>query len=176
MVAAVMAPVTNDAPPKRKRVAGSELKAWLSRTDIEDMLHVTYATIKAWEGRGFLHPRKMDRIDSMGRIRNIWVYDPQEVAKLPRKHHPYVQPPEGEIAARAYELFGQGMSFREVVVAVRQTPEQVRALHEKWLDDGGADLVITPAAKDMLVAKVGDFGSVAELVERVGSIGKRKRD
>lgn len=73
-----------------------------------------------------------------------------------------------ELSARAFDLFRAGKLKLEAIVSeLRTTPEEVERLHEKWLDLGGARLVIAEAAKEELMKIVGPFDSVTELVELV---------
>lgn len=97
------------------------------------------------------------------------VYSPQELQKLAnRMNRPAVsQRDTGEVTARAFELFDEGRSVREIVRELRLTVEAVRELHEKWGDTGGADVVISPNAKDALEKIVGPFKTVTDLVERL---------
>lgn len=152
----------------RRRVKRDLLETWLTRNQVIDMLGVSVMTLKAWEKRGRLTSQRTERVATDGRICTMYVYDPREVAKIP-KRAPIgaANTAPGEVAARAYELFAQGATFREIVVELRETSETVRALHERWLDDGGADLVITQPAKLALEAELGAFASVADLVTLV---------
>jgi hypothetical protein len=99
-------------------------------------------------------------------LREIYLYDPQELAKLPR-HTRSAQLDPGEIAARCFEMFDEGHSTREIVIALRLTPYQVQVQHQEWLDGGGASLVISEIAKAALEEYVGPFQSVTELIERL---------
>lgn len=76
----------------------------------------------------------------------------------------------GETAARAFELFGRGKSDAQVVIALREAPENIATLREKWLDMGSGELVITPAAHQALEHLLGPFSSVADLVEMVSTL------
>ena len=72
-----------------------------------------------------------------------------------------------ELSARAFDLFREGLKLEAIVSELRTTPEEVERLHEKWLDLGGARLVIAGPAKEALAKIVGPFDSVTELVELV---------
>lgn len=146
----------------------TDTTTWLTRIDVTDMLKVSGHTLMSWERKGKLHPQRVLRLDNAGHERLLVVYDPREVARLPRRvgNEPYQVSP-GEIAARAFELFEEGKTVRQIVVELRETPDNVLTLREKWLDAGGAELVLSPAAKEALEGEVGAFATVAELVERV---------
>ena len=141
--------------------------SWLTRNDSADMLHVSVNTVANYERKGKLHPRHVYRPDARGIERRVAVYDPDELVRLP---HPPVQVSEqrpGEVAARCFELFANGKTIAEAVVALRETPDLIRTLHEDWLNSGGADLQITPVAKVAFEKLVGSFTSTADLLESV---------
>lgn len=144
------------------------LDDWLTRNSVMDMLGITLTTLRQWEHRGRLTPVPHRRRGPHGQYREVYVYDPNVVAKLPRRAmHVGSGLTPGEVAARAYEMFDDGRSIRDVVKEVREPSDKVRQLHEQWLDDGGADLVLSATAKGELEAKVGPFATIAELVDRV---------
>jgi hypothetical protein len=105
----------------------------------------------------------------------VIVYDPHELKKLAVKlrRNLNIQPRDpAEMSARAFELLREGKSMEDVVIELRMHPDDVRVLHDKRMDMGGASLVITPTAKEVLERIVGNFNSVAELVERVTQLKK----
>ncbi len=173
MVATDMA--TSKRPPTPTKKSTADTTTWLTRIDIADMLRISDHTIRAWERKGRLNPQRVVRQDAAGHERPLIVYDPREVAKLPRRVgvEAYTLP-AGEIAARAFELFEAGKTVREIVVELRETPDNVLILREKWLDAGGAELVLSPAAKEALEGELGAFETVAELVERVAKPKPKK--
>lgn len=138
------------------------------------MLRRSVTTIANYEREGKLHPQYVYRADSRGIEHRVAVYDPKELTPL---RHPDLRPlairEPGEVAARSFELFNQGKTLRDVVIELRETPDQVRQLHESWLDSGGADLTITPIAKEALEKVLGPFTSVADLLTLVESFAKR---
>jgi hypothetical protein len=137
---------------------------WLTRLESADLLNTSTQTLKNYERRGKLHPLRVARKDTRGHEQITVVYDPDELAKL-RSISRFVIPREpGDVCAHAFELFGEGKTEQEVLIEVRTTPEVIRDLHEKWFDMGGANLVISPDAKELFEKVVGPFGSVAELV------------
>jgi hypothetical protein len=141
----------------------------MTRNEASDMLSVSHQTLANYERRGDLHPQFAYRPDGRGAEHRVIVYSPQELTKLAAKlrRHVTQERDPGEMAARAFELFREGKSMEDVVVELRLLPDQVRELHDKRLNMGGADLVIAPTAKEALEKMVGAFGSVTELIERV---------
>lgn len=133
------------------------------------MLTVSHQTLANYERRGDLHPNFAYRPDGRGAEHRVIVYDPHELKKLAGKLRRHVVLPHdpGEMAARAFELFREGKSMEDVVIELRMQPDQVEQLHAKRMDMGGAELVISPTAKEALEKMVGAFGSVTELVERI---------
>jgi hypothetical protein len=141
--------------------------SWLTRRNVMDLKRVADGTIRNWEKSGRLKPRIARRSYNNG-TRDTVVYDPAEVAKLPRAI-PRSDADPGEVAARAFELFDAGESVRAVVVRVRVEPERASELRAEWEECGGTDLVINPLAHAELARLVGPFFDVAGLVDRVRS-------
>lgn len=146
-----------------------DTSSWLTRNESADLLRVSVTTIANHERRGKLHPQFVYRPDPRGIEHRVAVYDPKELSKLPhaQAQRPLAAREPGEVAARCFELFDQGKTIREAVIELRETPDRVRALHESWLDAGGADLTITALAKEAFEKVVGPFSSVADLLTRV---------
>ena len=147
---------------------------WLTRNEAADLLMVSSQTLANYERKGILHPQYAYRRDACGIDRRVVLYDPQELTKCPRYNRTSLSPRSkepGEIAARAFELFREGRTSEDVVVELRVQPDVARDLRDKWLDMGGADLVISPGAKEALEKIVGSFKSVADLVECVQKLG-----
>lgn len=136
------------------------------------MLSCSQQTLANYERRGDLHPQVAYRPDGRGVEHRVIVYNPHELKKLAIKLRRHVLQPRdpGEMAARAFELFREGKSMEDVVVELRMRPDEVEVLHAKWMDMGGADLVISPTAKETLEKLVGPFANIAELVDRVTNL------
>jgi hypothetical protein len=139
----------------------------MTRNESSDLLGVSTQTLMNYERRGDLHPQHVMRPDSNGVSRRTIVYDPKELAKLPRYKRPVATREPGEVAAQSFELFRQGLALDEVVIALRETPDKVDQLNERWLDQTKARYVITPEAQKALEQLVGAFTSVTELVELI---------
>jgi hypothetical protein len=167
MVANVQLSKVKSQPGARKIAAkADDLATWLDRNAACDLLNTTRMTLDAHERAGRLHPKKALRADRRGQERFLYVYDPQELAKIPQRGRSDLRAP-GETAARAFELFAEGMPLDAILMELREQPAKIKELHEEWLDMSGARLVISPAAKASLEQLVGAFVDVAELLERV---------
>ena len=161
---------------KSKQKTPPDVLAWLDRVDVADLLKISVNTITGLERRGLLHPRRVIRADRRGAKRLTYIYDPKEVATVPRHtRHTNARDP-GETAARCFELLELGKPLYQIVIELRETPDTIRELHEKWSNMGGADLVISPAAWERLGKLVGPFVSVSELVERVTALARDKEN
>lgn len=142
-----------------------DLSTWLTRQEVADLTSVSYGTVTAWEKSGLLTPEYRAR-EGQG-PRSVPVYDPRQVVSIPRRKRVVIPDSPDELTARSFEMFEMGLSLAEIVIATRTRLETIEDLHARWLDVGGADLVLTPKARESLSAHLGPFDTVAELVERV---------
>ena len=150
-----------------------DTSGWLTRNQSTDMLRVSTQTLKNYEHQGKLHPRRVRREDARGHEQVVVVYDPKELAKVPRGIGRFTPREAGETQARCFEMFDQGKSFREIVIALRETSDTVHDLHESWLNDGGSLVVISDAARSALETLLGPFETVTDLVDLVtAKLGK----
>lgn len=144
---------------------------WLTRNEASDVLRCSLQTLKNYESRGLLHPRHGVRKDRSGGERVMLVYNPKELAELPTRNgvgQPRIAIHEpGEQAARAFELLREGRSLDEIVIELRETPDRIDYLNERWLEHTQARYVISIEAKRALEQLVGTFVDVADLVELV---------
>lgn len=152
-------------PPTALRQA-PDTSTWLSRHEATDLIGCSHSTLLNYERRGVLHPQVALRPDPQGIERRTMVYHPDDLKKIKGRVRRAVREPN-EFSAMAFDLFRAGMSLEAVVSELRTAPEEIERLHEKWLDLGGARLVISGTAKEALAEIVGPFESVTELVERV---------
>lgn len=174
--------------PRIKPLQGVEIKpdieiqpdtrGWYTRFECAQFLGVSITTIANYERSGRLHARHEYRKDNRGFEQRVSVYNPEELKALRKGAPIQALKPEkitdpGELAASCFELFDQGKTFKEVVIVTRNTLDQVRDLYESWLDAGGADLTITPTAKEALQKIVGEFSSVADLLSLVEELAKK---
>lgn len=146
-----------------------DTSSWVTRNQAADLIGVSHTTIKNWDGV-HLHPRKARRPLPNGGFREVWVYDTDELSKIPsglRQRARAMPGGQGEIAARAFEMFDEGHPLRRVVISLRETPEAVEVLHDQWMRLGGADVVVGPAARAEIERLLGPFDGVAGLVERI---------
>lgn len=159
--------------PKTKPIL-TDINGWMTRNEAAGFLRRSLTMIGIYERQGKLHPQYLERADSRGVTHRVAVYDPKEVMQLRQPGvHAEVARDLGMIASQAFELFNQGKTFRDVVIELKEPVELIRQLRESWMDDGNADLTITPSAKEILEKSVGPFTSVAELAERIESLVKR---
>ena len=56
----------------------------------------------------------------------------------------------GEVAAKAFELFNQGKRPVAAVIALKQSPDTINALYEKWVAMRGAWLVPRQLKEDLI--------------------------
>lgn len=115
-------------PHARREPSILDTSDWMTRLEVVQATGVGLSTIPALERRGQLHPRRAYRRDSRGAERSTVVYDPAEVAKLPRRGRPSIDRSQGEITARAFELFREGRTDEEVVIELRETIDHVQYL------------------------------------------------
>jgi hypothetical protein len=145
-----------------------DTSTWLTCAQASDLLGRSENTIRTWRRAGRLNPRMASRTQPSGVVLDVQVYDPRELTAVGSRGGRVVAPGDpGELAARAFELFDDGVPLRQVVVRLRETPARVAELHDQWAELGGADLVITAPARTELERFVGPFADVAGLVERV---------
>lgn len=175
-----MSYATIEKPPMdtaKKHDEEVNTEAWLTCTQVSDLCGISLQTVRNYSRSGGpLKPRRGKRVQDSGSIKEVWVYDPHEVAKLPKRKLRSVPNDPGEIAARAFEMFDDGAPPRRVVTVLRETPARVMELHEQWLELGGSELVIGGAAKKEIERIVGPFEGVANLVERLTSFAGRTID
>lgn len=181
------APIT---PPKKRAVTSKKVDTgppvalgpnttpdtskWLTRNEASDLLACSPGTLLNYERRGVLRPEHVYRADGRGVQRRLVVYNPEELPELTKilkrgSARGSLREP-GELAALAAELFGEGKTNADVVIALRMTFEQADELRHKWIDATEARLVISPIAKEALEAVVGPFTRVADLVESVAKL------
>lgn len=149
----------------------AETDGWLTRNEASDVLRCTPQTLKNYEDRDLLHPRHAIRKDRSGGDRVMVVYNPKELAELPTRNgggQPRVAVREpGEQAARVFELLRQGCPLDEIVIELRETPDRVDYLNERWLEQTQSRYVISPEAKKSFEQLVGAFEDVTDLLERL---------
>ena len=156
-------------PAKKKEI---DLGTWISRAEAAAFARVTVNTIINWQQKDKVHAVADYRRDRGGSDRRQWVYDPKELLKLRSPNVVMRSREPGETAARAFELFRDGKSDADVVITLRETPDSVAILRDKWLDMGGAADVITPVVWEAFGKLLGPFASpsVTELLDRVTAL------
>ena len=159
---------------KKSATTDVDTSTWLTCAESADLIHVSQVTIRSWVRRNLLHPRSGQRVHSNGGTYDVKLFDPSEIAlRGKRRRLSSVPNDQGELAARAFEMFDQGCPLRGVVIELRETPTKVAELHDQWIDLGGSELVLGGAARSELERFVGPFSDVAGLVEIVkGLLGR----
>lgn len=140
--------------------------SWLTANQVSDMRSISLVTVANYKRANRLKPRRAMRLLRNGSTKEVEVFDPQEVANLPRRPGSYLQSP-GELAARAFEMFDEGLALKDVVVELKAEPGQVSLLFDQWSELGGSEFVIGKAAREELGRLVGPFEGVADLVQRI---------
>jgi hypothetical protein len=151
-----------------------DISTWLTRWEAAELLGVVEATIINWGRKKRLEPIRGLRADRRGAERAVWLYDPEQLSRMPRSNRGArdARTP-GEIAARCFELFREGKTKRDIVIELRQEPERIELLYDKWLDFGGAAHVITKVAQQDFENIVGPFISVADLFDLVRDLAAK---
>ncbi len=158
-----------------KKSNEGDTSTWLTRNEAMDLLGCSLSTLLNYEKRDKLHPARAMRVDGRGTERLVWAYDPRELAKLPNiAIYKTAARAPGEIAARAFEMFSDGAELDDIVKELRETPDHVQQLHEKWLDMRGARHVLTPQIRLAFEGLVGKFTDAAELLDLVTAQLARK--
>ena len=147
-----------------------DVDGWLDRDASCELLGCSVQVLVNQQRAGRLHPVYVQRIDSIGRRRMAYLYDPKELARVPRRSRVVIERSPGDITSAAFELFRDGRGLDEVAIEIRVEADQVVGLYERWLDLSKARYVIGTAAWEELEKHVGKFGSVAELIDRVASV------
>lgn len=156
-------------PRKPGVLTGEKAARFVTRTEACDLLGCSQMTLRSYGIKGLLVEHRGIHEDARGTPRELILYDPSELARLPRKVRTPVNA-GGEAAARAFEMFDLGTPLREVVIEVRELPERVRQWHEEWKLGGGAEVTVTGIQRDHLVQLVGDFKDVAGLIAKTRAL------
>ncbi len=143
-----------------------DLSGWLDRKQTSDLLGVSLQTVANLERRGKLTPRQDWRTYVNGARHQVAVYDPMEVANARSGIASAIRTP-GEMTARAFEMFEEGRTIIDVVIALRETHPVIEDLRLRWNESGGEARVISPVAWAHLEKIFGSFKTVAELVARI---------
>lgn len=140
--------------------------SWLTAVEVVDLCGISLQTVSNYKRAEKLKPLMAMRTLRNGTRREVEVFDPHEVARLPNNRRQSIVTP-GEQAARAFEMFDEGLALRDVVVSLRMEPGRVTELYDEWADLGGSEFVIGKAAREELGRLLGPFEGVADLVRRI---------
>lgn len=97
----------------------------------------------------------------------LTLYDPAELALMPRKYRNLPEHELGELTARVFELLDDGRNMKQIVIETREPVAKLESIREAWLDAGGSALVINAEAKSELERFCGPFETVGDLVALV---------
>lgn len=149
-----------NGPPRRKDNSSKPL----TRADVARRLRVHTSSVRRWETAGLLHPS----VDPNG----VHLFDHFEVEQLASTRRP-ARGEAGELAARTLELFRNGMSLADVVIATRQNVGVVRRLYRLHCGDGD-DLMIPATIRRRLEEIIGrrlNAEDLLRVVERLRTRG-----
>ena len=102
----------------------------LTRSQVARQLGVGVTAVHHMRLRGELRPQR----DAGG----VWRYDPADVIRVAAKRGVRGLRTDGDVAAEAFRMFDQGGELKDIVSALRVTPDEVRRLFKEWqssLDD-----------------------------------------
>jgi hypothetical protein len=102
----------------------------LKRAQVARQLGVGVTAVHHMRLRGELRPQR----DASG----AWRYDPADVIRVAAKRGVRGLNTDGDVAAEAFRMFDQGGELKDIVSALRITPDEVRRLFQDWqssLDD-----------------------------------------
>src|SRR6266540_2598720 len=116
----------------------------LTRAVVARRLGISVGGVRYHEGKA-LHPRQ----DADG----VWRFDASEVEALASqlRDSSTIELSPGKLAARACQLFRDGKSVVDVVIALQQPFEVVQPLYRAFLDDTGGMHVPGPIVERMAV-------------------------
>ena len=155
----------------RKPPAEVDTATWLTSRQAADAFNASENTIRAWAQRGQIRSARALRHHKKRGMREVDVYEPSDVSKiLSSRRLSTVNRSDGELAARAFELFDRGTPKRRIVIDLRETPAKIEELYEQWLLLGGSEVVISAEAHAELTSALGTFDGVADLVARVRAL------
>ena len=120
----------------------------LTRGEVAQRLGCGIHKVRSLEGTA-LHPE---------RFGHVHVFDPAEVDAYAKRRS--VPKTSGELAARTFELFRDGKDFRDVVIELREHPDMIRELYEKYAASG--DLIV-PALAAREIERMGFGGEGYQL-------------
>jgi hypothetical protein len=137
---------------------------WLTRAEAADLLGVSVTTILGHERLGRITARWTIVTNARGQMRDTPVLRIEEILKLPRGNPNPTPENIDELSARAFTLFENGKTAKQAVIELRAAPQKILAIHEEWLDMGGAELVLSAQNKKSLTEIFGEFESTEDLI------------
>lgn len=126
--------VVNSSAAENAGGMAADTDDFLTRPEVADALGVSIATVRRLQGKQ-LHPTRSED--------GIYLFTRGEVEAL-RTLRPPPPPTRGEtldpgdLASEAFKLLRDGVEARDIVIALRRTPEEIEALQVAWERMGGA--------------------------------------
>jgi hypothetical protein len=96
----------------------------LTRYQVARQLGVGITTVLRMCQRGELHPKPG--------ANGVWRYDPAEVVRLAAMRMDPGRRTAGQTAAAAFQMFDTGVEFKDVVIKLQLSPDDVRRLYREW--------------------------------------------
>lgn len=151
--------------PRRPKPLAHKPAKIITRSIVGQRLDVHTSTVRRWERTGVLHPQVTPN--------GVHVFDPVEVEQLAAsRRREHATPTGGELAARSLELFRDGHSVSEVVIATRQPLNVVRRLYRLHCGEGD-DLMIPATIRRRLEEIVGRRLTAEDLLSVVERLRSR---
>jgi hypothetical protein len=156
--------------------AVGDTSQWLTRAESTVFLSCSPQTLKSYEKKNRLHPLHVRRRDLRGREQIVVIYNPDELNKLPKGKGRSAPREQSTVESRAFELFSQNKTVREVVIEMKETSERIRDLYQRWIEDG-TSAEQTATSIDARVFELFNQGkSNQEIVIALGETSDRIRD
>lgn len=135
----------------------------LTRQGVAERLKIARTTVRRWEGT-LLHPRVKPN--------GVRVFDPIEVEQLAKTRPGPAPLDEGEMCARAIEMYREGAAVTDVVAALRRPIDWARKLYAVHcgVDD---QLVLSGEQRKMLEGAIGRRLTPDDLVRTVLRLRER---
>jgi len=109
-----------------------------TRAEVARRLGKSIGAVRYLEGKA-LHPQR----DAEG----VWRFDPSEIEAL--APGPTIELSPGKLAARACQLFRDGKTIVDVVIALEQPFDVVQGIHRAFAEDSGT-LYVPPAVAEKM--------------------------
>ena len=131
-----------------------------------EILKVARSTLRRWEG-SLLHPRVKPN--------GVRVFDPEEIKRLAKTRPGPPAMDEGEMCARAIEMYREGSAVTDVVAALRRPIDWARRIYAVYC--GSCDqLILSADQRRQLEGAIGRRLTPEDLVRTVLRLRDRSPD